>query len=181
MIELPKGVFITTISRSRGGGNVDIVDADACAAHHFQLGRALEQFGGDFGRGAYRQPVVIGDDLGEFVLFEFRFDVDLNSFLLEDSDGGGESLSEMRTRGAIGKPRSLPKNCERCSVLEARGNQGEERAALPGLASASAIKPLWPTCPSQERRRSPAKCRASMSAVSTVAPHQMRSPGGASR
>ena len=39
VIELPNGVFITMTPRGGGGGNVDIVDADAGAPDHFQLRR----------------------------------------------------------------------------------------------------------------------------------------------
>jgi hypothetical protein len=41
VIELPKGVFITMMPRLRGGGDVDIVDADAGAADHLELGRGF--------------------------------------------------------------------------------------------------------------------------------------------
>ena len=40
VIELPNGVFITTTPRARGGGDVDIVDADAGAADHLEPRRA---------------------------------------------------------------------------------------------------------------------------------------------
>ena len=39
VIELPKGVFITTMPRCVAAGDVDIVDADAGAADHLQLAR----------------------------------------------------------------------------------------------------------------------------------------------
>ena len=36
-MELPNGVFMTTTPRGGGGGDVDIVDADAGAADDLQL------------------------------------------------------------------------------------------------------------------------------------------------
>ena len=73
----------------RGGGNIDIVDADAGAADHFQLCRAFEQFGGDLGRRANGQAVELADDPGELVLVEAGLEVDFDAALLEDGDGGG--------------------------------------------------------------------------------------------
>ena len=76
----------------RGGRDVDIVDADAGAAHDLQFRRALDELGGDFGRRTDRQAVVVADDPGELVLVEPGFDVDLDAALLEDGDGGRREL-----------------------------------------------------------------------------------------
>ena len=50
------------------GGNIDVVDADAGAADHFQLLRRLDHIGGDFGRGADGDAVILIDDLEQFFL-----------------------------------------------------------------------------------------------------------------
>ena len=75
-----------------GGGNIDIVDADAGAADHFQiLGRAFENFGGHFRRRANGKAIELPDNAGElvFVLAEARLKIGLDATLLEDGDGGG--------------------------------------------------------------------------------------------
>ena len=41
VIELPKGVFITMMPLRGGGGNIDVVDADAGAADHLQVRGAV--------------------------------------------------------------------------------------------------------------------------------------------
>ncbi len=44
---------------ARGGGaHVDVVDADAGAADHLEVGRRLQQFARHLGGGADRQPVI---------------------------------------------------------------------------------------------------------------------------
>ena len=46
VIELPNGVFITTTPGAGGGGDVDVVDADAGAADDLQvLAAAIQIFG----------------------------------------------------------------------------------------------------------------------------------------
>ena len=62
VIELPNGVFITIDAGGGGGGNVDIVDADAGAAHHLELLGGLDHFGGDLGGGADGDAVIVADD-----------------------------------------------------------------------------------------------------------------------
>ena len=84
------------------GWNVDVVDADARAADDFQLRRALEQLGRDFGVGANGEPVIVADDLGELLLVEARFDVDLDAALLENRDGGGGKLIGNENTGSHG-------------------------------------------------------------------------------
>ena len=75
----------------RGGGNLDIVDADAGAADHFQPRRLLDDFRGRLGGGADREAVIIADDLGELflVLAEIGLEIDLDAAILEDLHGGG--------------------------------------------------------------------------------------------
>ncbi len=75
----------------RGGGDLDIVDADAGAADHLEVGGLLEDFCGGLGRRADGEAVVIADDLGELVLVlaEVGLEVDLDAAILEDLHGGG--------------------------------------------------------------------------------------------
>ncbi len=102
VIELPNGVFMTITPLRRRGGNVDVVDADAGAADHLQLLGVFEQLGGDLGRRADRQAVVVADDLGELVLVEAGLDVDLDAALLEDRDGGGREFVGDENAGSHG-------------------------------------------------------------------------------
>ncbi len=71
--------------------NVDIVDADAGAADHFQAFGLLQDFRRDLGRGADRQPVEAVDGVGKLVLVlaEIGLEIDVEAAILEDRDGGG--------------------------------------------------------------------------------------------
>ncbi len=62
VIELPNGVFMTTMPLRRGVGDVDIVDADAGAADHLEVGRRVDDLLGDLGRGADREAIILADD-----------------------------------------------------------------------------------------------------------------------
>ncbi len=74
-----------------GGGNVDIVHADAGAADDAQILGVLQDLGCDLGRRADGEAVIIADDRGELVLVlaERRLEIDLDPALLEDGDRGG--------------------------------------------------------------------------------------------
>jgi len=76
----------------RGGGNVDVVDADAGAADHFEPRGAFEQFRCHLGRRSDREAVIIADDPGEFLFVEAGLHVDLDAAFLEDRDGGGREF-----------------------------------------------------------------------------------------
>src|ERR1700722_17186804 len=107
--------------------NIDIVDADARAAHDFQLHRAFEQLGCDLGVGANGEPVIVANDLGELLLFETRFDVDLDAALLEDRDGGGGKLIGNENSGSHeGCPGMAP-----VTGRELKGNEGLSRVMPP--------------------------------------------------
>ncbi|MGY3288682.1 hypothetical protein ACVWWP_001749 [Bradyrhizobium sp. LM3.6] len=75
----------------RGGGNLDVVDADPGAADHLEVGGLLEDLGGRFRRGADRKAVVIADDLGELVLVlaEIGLEIDLDAAVFENLHGCG--------------------------------------------------------------------------------------------
>lgn len=77
-----------------GGGHVHVVDADAGARHHLEVGGGLQQLGGDLGLGADEQGVVGGDDLeqvGGAGLGEF---VDLQGLAENGQAVGGELLRD---------------------------------------------------------------------------------------
>ena len=73
------------------GRNVDIVDADAGAADHLQVLRALEDLRRHFRRRADREPVEAADQLGELLLVgaQLGLEIDLDAAILEDLHGGG--------------------------------------------------------------------------------------------
>ena len=76
----------------RGGGNIDIVDADAGATDDFEVLGRLDDVGGDLGRRADRDAVILVDDLEQFFLGKAGLYIGLDTALLEDGDGGGRQL-----------------------------------------------------------------------------------------
>ena len=68
--------------------NIDVVDADAGAADHFELCRLLQDFRRDLGGGAHRKAVELADHRGKLVLVlaEIGLEVDLDAAVLEDLD-----------------------------------------------------------------------------------------------
>jgi hypothetical protein len=75
----------------RGGGNLDIVDADAGAADDLQPRRLFENLRGRLGGGADGEAIIVADDFGELVLglAEIRLEIDIDAAILEDLHGGG--------------------------------------------------------------------------------------------
>jgi hypothetical protein len=69
----------------RGGGDIDVVDADAGAADHLQPLGALEDLRRHLGRRADGEAVILADDLGEpiLVLAEIGLEVDLDAAVLK--------------------------------------------------------------------------------------------------
>ena len=94
VIELPKGGVHDDDAARRGGGHVDVVDADAGAADHLEVLGVGEQLLGDLGGRADGEAVVVADDFGQLflVLAEIGLVVDLDAVVLEDLDGGGGQL-----------------------------------------------------------------------------------------
>ena len=87
--------------------NVDIVDADAGAADHFQAFGLLQHLGRDLGRGADRKTVEAVDGLGELVLVlaEIGLEIDLDAAILENLDGGGrQRIGDQNAGGHGGIP-----------------------------------------------------------------------------
>ena len=172
---------------SRGGWNVDVVDADAGAANDLQFLRALEQLRRDLGRGANGEPVIVADDLGEFFLVEAWLDVDLNAARLENRDGGrGKLVGDENAGSHRGYPgmaaRDGRENERETMVRVMPAESGHQRATpafagVTGADQAALASFIFSTAKAWSSQR----VSASTSAVSTVAPHQMRKPGGASR
>ena len=75
-----------------GGRNIDIVDADAGAADDLQVLRGLDDIGGDLGRRADGDAVILIDDLEQFFLAQSGLHVGFDAALLEDGDGGGRQF-----------------------------------------------------------------------------------------
>ncbi len=84
--------------------NVDIVDADAGAADHFEIFGLLQHFRRDFGRGADRKPVEAVDRRGKLVLVlaEIGLEIDLDAAILEDRDRGGRQRVGDENAGSHG-------------------------------------------------------------------------------
>ena len=73
VMELPKGVFITMMPLAVAALHVDVVDADAGAADHLQVGRGGDDLLGGLGGGAHGEAVVVLDDLLQLFLDEPTF------------------------------------------------------------------------------------------------------------
>ena len=76
---------------ARGGGNVDVIDANARAADDLEAGRLLQQLCGDLGVGADGEAIIIADDFGKFILVlaEIGLEVDLHAMIFENLHGCG--------------------------------------------------------------------------------------------
>ena len=74
-----------------GSGNIDVVNADACASNDLQACGAFQQFGGRLGVGANGEAIIIADDFCELflVLAQIGLEIDFDATILEDLDGGG--------------------------------------------------------------------------------------------
>ena len=81
-----------------GGGEVDVIDADAGAGDALEVAGVLEAFGGDFSAGAYDEAIVGGDGGGEFVFLEADFGVEVDAGLFEVIEAfGGEFVGDENT------------------------------------------------------------------------------------
>ncbi len=91
---------------ARGGGrNIDIVDADAGAADHFEAVGLFQKLGGDLGGGADGEAVEAVDRRGKLVLVlaEIGLEIDLDAAILEYLDGGGRQRIGDQNAGAHGR------------------------------------------------------------------------------
>ena len=150
------------------GGNVDVVDADTGAPDHLEPLRLLQNLGGDFGRRTDRQPVELTDDLRKplFVGAELRLEIDLDAAILEDLNSGGRERIGDENVGGHG-----------CFALSLSASaQTHERSPICNHHAAFGSASLL-----LAKAQSSHSVSASTSARSTVEPHHMRKPGGASR
>ena len=159
--------------------DVDVVHTDAGAADHFQVRGIGQKLFGHLGGGANREAVILVNDLGQFlfVFAEFGHVIDLDSTVAEDLNGGFGEFVRDENAGCHGKypvwfaygPRlafvwSLYRQGPDAGAMKREGQAAWAWAAI-SVSNAWAIHGI----------------RAATSAVSTVEPHQMRSPAGASR
>ena len=73
--------------------DVDVVDADAGAAHDLQVGGRLDDLGGHLGGRADDETLVVGDAREQLVRVPVLAQVDLEAWLLEKLDPFGASFS----------------------------------------------------------------------------------------
>ena len=158
---------------ARGGGDIDIVDADAGAADDLEIGRRRNQFLGRLGGGADGETIVIADDFGELVLVlaELRLEIDFDAAIAENLDGGfRQFVGHEYARCHDGLLKNSIDWKRRSKASPYQGEAGEaQAAALPKVA-------FWVSKAQVSQGIS-----ACMSDVSIVAPAQMRRPEGASR
>ena len=134
---------------ARGGRfEIDVVDADAGAADHLEIGRRVQQLLRHLGGGAHRQPVVRRDDRAQIGRRKAGLHVDLDAAPAEYFHCGGRELV-------------ADKDFDHRAYSAARAGANSRATASNAQSSQGSS--------------------ATISAVSTVAPPQMRKPGGASR
>ena len=158
----------------RGGGDVDVVDADPGATNHLQLGGVVEDVLGDLGRAADRQPVIAADDRLQLVRRLAGDLVDLDTALAENLRGAGVHLVGNEHLGHVRSPRWPGDGRDRAPSSA----HVEKRPRACGQGDVVCVYLAALACTQAQSSHGPS---ASISAVSTVAPHQMRSPAGASR
>ena len=165
----------------RGGGNIDIIDADTRTADDFEVRRRVKDGLGHFGRTADCKAVIVANHRGKFFLGLVGNDIYITAALMKIFAALGSILSEINTRGLVigDAPASLVLSSPtrsgihdlnfrftlRCQAMDPR-----VRGMANGGVGFRVVVSQSSHGPS-----------ASTSAVSTVAPHHIRSPGGASR
>ena len=145
----------------RGGFKVDIIHADAGTPDHLELVRGGDDLLGHLRGRAHRDPVIAGNDLDELVAGEIGFDVSVDPAPGEDIEGQSAEL--------VGN-KHLWRHCLSPLAPESLGGGGQAACVEAASSERSAAK-----------AQSSQGSSASRSLVSTVAPHQSRKPGGASR
>ena len=179
---LPCGVFITTTPRAVAERMSTLSTPMPARPTTLRLVAGVEQFARHLGGGADREPVVRRDDGAQLGGRQAGLQVHVDAAAAEDVHRGGRELvadqdfghevarwswplpPSRKGRGSI--PAILPSPCGR----------GRGRGAGYSAACAAACSAATTSCAQSSQGSS-----ASISAVSTVAPPQMRRPGGASR
>ena len=90
VIELPNGVFITMMPLAVAAGMSTLSTPMPARPITFRFLAFSSSFGGDLGRRADGEAVVVADDRGELLLVgaELRLEIDLDAAILEDLHGG---------------------------------------------------------------------------------------------
>ena len=161
----------------RGGGDVDVVHADPGAADHPERVGLRDDLGRGLGGRADGEPVIPGDPRGEGVriLSEIGLEIGLDPAVAEDLHGGVGKL--------VGNQDLGHRKCSfrRTRVPAPRGPSGRGATRGAGRARWKWDQAAAFSARAAAKAQSSQGVSASMSAVSTVAPHQTLSPGGASR
>ncbi len=180
----------------RRGGNLHIVDTDPGASDHFQPLRLLQDFRGGLGRGTDREAIVIADDLRKLVLVlaEVGLEIDVDAAIPEDLHGGGRQGVGNKNFGfrhlefSFGKMKGRPGRS--ATWREEPGPILPDGGWIPGRAAKgrlprTAIEKTYAAFGSEALVSANAQsihCVSSATSfASTVAPHQIRKPAGASR
>ena len=161
------------------GGNIHVVDANSCATYNGEPGCRVEEFRGHLGRRPYGQPVVLADCFKQLILVlsQLRFERDVHAPVLEYSD---------RCLGKI-VAYQYPW-CHCCLFLSRLHMQrGCRPGASPWPANCAKSRPQASSAGAEDSRISDSNAQSShghsafRSSCSTVPPHQILRPGGASR
>lgn len=158
------------------GRDIDIVDADAGAADDLEVGRGGDQLFRCLGGGADSEAVVVADDFGKLVLVlaELRLEIDFDAAITEDLDGSfGQFVGYENARCHWGLPsKGSTMECNRdCEAPPVRRSRMRSTQAAAWESVAFCVS-------NAQESHGISFC---MSAVSIVAPAQMRRPDGASR
>ena len=147
VIELPNGVFMTTIPRAVAAGMSMLSTPMPARPITLRFLRGGDDVLVGFGGGAHRQAVVAADDLQQIGLLQPDVDIHFHTAAAKDLERPRAQLIGNENFGHGGLPYPAISNCAR-QLAKAQSSQG---------------------------------VRACRSLCSTVAPHQMRKPGGAER
>ena len=111
VIELPKGVFITTTPRAVAAGTSILSTPMPARPITLRLGAASSSVGRDLGGRADGEPVIVADDRRQLVLLEAGPLVGLDAVGAEDRGGLRGHRSAMSTLGMAGRPERLRVAC----------------------------------------------------------------------
>ena len=155
----------------------------------FRFVALFEDLGRDLGGRADGEAVIIADDRGELVLVlaEIGLEIDLDAAILEDLDGGGrqsvgnENAGRSWVNSFAGVMAGLDRR--RSSLPGDSGSMSAKSSVLATSAGMNGERLKPPSRAPPFLREGPVEPGRQRFEIggSTVAPHQMRRPGGASR